>query len=731
LIRTVLLAGVGAAALTLGACATTGSAPSAPANDVSAASGPAPDGASATAASSNPVVAPWTGPYGGVPPFDKMQPDLVRAGWDEAAAEYRAEIAAVAGDPAAPTFENTIEAYERTGQALGRVNALLGVATSTVTNDAWQKVESELSPLASALSDEVIQNEALFRRIETIWNRRESLNLTPEQRRLLFRTYDSFVRQGAKVAPEDKARLSEVNAELAELYTEFGQKVLADENTWIVVADENELAGLPDSLKASYKAAAEERGVQGWAIVNTRSSVDPFLTYGSDRALRQKVWTAFKKRGDNGDDNDTNATIAKIMPLRAEKARLLGYPTFADWKLGDKMAANPANATRLLETVWAPTKARIQEEVADMARIARADRVNRIEPWDYLYYAEKVRKQKYDLDQNQLKPYFELNRMIDASFYMAERLYGLQMKEITGQLPTWHSDVRVYEVYDQQRGGELIGLFYRDDFARPGKRSGAWMSELRTQEKRYGRVLPIVTNNNNFVKGAAGEPTLISLDDATTLFHEFGHAIHGLVSDVNYRPLAGTATATDFVEMPSQVHENWLLTPEILNTYARHHQTGEPIPGALIEKVRASETFNQGYATGEYMLSAIVDMRMHTVPDGRIDPGAFERQVLAELDAPKEVALRHRLPHFNHLFTSEGYAAGYYSYLWSDTMGADAWKAFEETGDLWDPSTAAKMRAMMAAGDSVDQAELFRRFRGRDPDVNALLQNRGFPPVAK
>ncbi|MGZ8364104.1 MAG: M3 family metallopeptidase, partial [Caulobacteraceae bacterium] len=510
------------------------------------------------------------------------------------------------------------------------------------------------------------------------------------------------------------------------------KKVLADENKFTVIDNEADLAGLPDSLKASFKAAADEKKLPGkWVVANTRSSVDPFLTNASNRALREKVWRAFKNRGDNGDANDTNATIAKIMPLRAEKAHLLGYKTYADWKLGDKMAGNPETALKLLLTVWGPTAARVHEEVADMQAIATKEGAGiTIEPWDYLYYAEKVRKAKYDLDQNELKPYFELNKMIDASQWMAGKLYGLTFKEITGKVPVFTPGVRVWEVWDNN-GTKYVGLFYGDYFARGTKRSGAWENAYRQQSRYNGEVRPLVSNNNNFVKGSAGEPILISLDDARTLFHEFGHAIHDLVSNTTYQSLSGTNTATDFVEFPSQVHENWVLTPEVLDKFARHYQTGAAMPQALIDKVKAAAKFNQGYVVGETQSSAIVDMKMHMVPDGKIDPDAFERETLAEIGMPKELVMRHRLPQFNHLFSSEGYAAGYYSYLWSDTMAADAWAAFTETGNVWDPGVAAKMKTMMSSGDTKDQKILYREFRGRDPDVNALLEKRGFPTVAK
>jgi peptidyl-dipeptidase Dcp len=674
----------------------------------------------------NPAVAEWTGPYGGVPPWDRIKPEHVRTGFDGALAIRDADVRAIVENPAAPSFENTIVALERAGAPYSRLGLIYAVLTNSMNDAEMQKVEAELSPKFAAAADALIQNEALFRRVEAVYNSPDKVKLTPEQQRLVWRTYDGFVRGGAKLAPEQKRRLAAVNQELAGLYADFSRRVLADENTFTVIERQEGLAGLPPAMVGAYKAAADERKLPGkWVVANTRSSVDPFLTFASDRAMREKVWRAFKNRGDNGDANDTNALIAKIMPLRAEKARLLGYPTYADWKLGNKMAKTPDRAMQLMRTVWTPASARVREEVAEMQAIASREGGGvTIEPWDYLYYAEKVRKAKYDLDQNELKPYFELNKMIDASMWMAGRLYGLSFKEITGKAPVFHPDMRVWEVYD---GARLIGLFYGDYFARGIKNSGAWEIAYRQQSRYDGERLPLVSNNNNFVKGAPGEPILISLDDTRTLFHEFGHALHDLLSNVTYESLSGTNTATDFTEVPSSVHENWVLTPEILDRFARHHRTGEPMPKALLDKVIAAEKFNQGYATGEAQASAIVDMRLHTLPDGRVDPDAFERQVLAEIGTPKELVMRHRLPHFTHLFADENYAAGYYSYIWSETMAADMWKAFIEAGSPWDPATAAKMKRLMASGDTLDQSDLYRQFRGRDVDVNALLEERGFP----
>jgi peptidyl-dipeptidase Dcp len=639
----------------------------------------------------------------------------------------RRDIEAITTVAAPATFANTIEALQRAGRPLGRLDVLFGVMTNNRNTPEYQALDRELSPIFAAADDEITFNERLFARIAAVRASMADAGLTPEQQRLTQRTYDSFVRQGAKLNATDKQQLSKINQELAGAFSDFATKVLAEEDTWITLESDADLAGLPPALVSAYKAAATERKLPGkWAVVNTRSSVDPFLTFATRRDLREKVWKTFKSRGGNGNANDTHAVIARIVKLRADRARLLGFATHAHWRMDDTMARDPQKATELMMRVWTPAVARVKEEVADMQAIAAKEgQAVTIEPWDYLYYAEKVRKAKYDLDTNELKAYFELNNVIAASYAMAEKLYGLTFTEITGTVPVFHPDVRVYEVKDKATGRH-VGLYYRDDFARQYKRSGAWASTYRGQRRFDGPVTPISSNNNNFVKGAPGEPVLISLDDAETLFHEFGHALHSLLMDVTYPGLAGTPR--DFVEFPSQVHENWVLTRELLDTYFRHYQTKAPMPQGLVDKVNNASKFNQGYATVEYLASAIVDMRLHLLPDGVVDPDAFERKTLADIGAPKEVAMRHRLTQFNHLFTSDSYSAGYYSYLWSDVMASDAWAAFEEAGSPWDPTVAQKFKSIiLATGNSIDRAEAYRRFRGRDPDVDALLKNRGFP----
>ncbi|MCB9571897.1 MAG: M3 family metallopeptidase [Kofleriaceae bacterium] len=675
----------------------------------------------------DPLLAAWTGAYGGVPPWDQLDAGKFGAAFTTGIALRAAEIDAIAEDPTPPTFANTLVPYEAAGRHLDRAETLFSVMTSSLNAPEVQAVDREWSPKLAAAADAISFNSKLFARIAAVYDGRADAGLDAEQRRLVELTYDAFVRAGARLDAAQKDQLGQLNQELAVLFTDFGNKVLADENTWIVL-DKGDLAGLPETLRASYAAAAAERGLAGkWAVVNTRSSVDPFLTTSSRRDLRERVWKAFKNRGDNGDANDTNQTIARIVELRAQRAKLLGYASHAHWRMSNTMALDPAKAQALMMEVWPAAVARVEEEVADMQKVANKEKAKiTIEPWDYLYYAEKVRKARYDLDQDQLKPYFQLDNMIAGAFWMAEQLYGLGFTEITGTVPVFHPDVRVWKVEDKATGA-FVGLFYGDYFARAGKRSGAWASTYQGHETYTGTVQTVITsNNNNFVRGAAGAPVLISLDDAQTLFHEFGHALHGLLSEVTYPGLR--STPRDFVEYPSQVHEMWVLTRPILDRFCKHVDTGKTMPQKLIDKVEKAKKFNEGYATVEYLSAAIVDMALHTLPDGKIDPDAFERETMEKIGAPPQVAMRHRLPQFNHLFTSDAYSAGYYSYLWSEVMDADTRQAFEEAGDVFDKATAAKLRKyILAPGNSTDRAEAYRQFRGRDPDVDALLAKRGFP----
>ena len=675
--------------------------------------------------SSNPLLAPWPGPFGGVPPWDLGTPERYREALLSGLESRKKDLDAIANNPAAPTFDNTFAPMQRAGRALTRASVMFSVMTGNMRSPEYQALNREIAPKLAAAQDAIYFDEKLFKRIEAVYAGRDKL--TAEQRRLVERTRDSFVRSGAQLNLSDKQKLSQINQELATLFAQFSDKVLADENIWTVLETKADLAGLSDSLVASAAAAADERGLKGkWVIVNTRSSVDPFLTFSTRRDLREQVWRKFVNRGDNGDANDTNETIRKIIKARADRAKLLGFASHAHWRMSDTMAKEPAKAEELMMRVWPFAVGRVREEVVAMQKIA--DREGgpkiKIEPWDYRFYAEKVRKAQYDLDQNEIKPYFELNNMILAAFWTAESLYGITFTEITGQVPVFHPEVRVWEVKDKATG-KHVAVFYGDYFARPGKGSGAWASTYRGREKFDGDVTPLSSNNNNFIKGAPGEPVLISLDDATTLFHEFGHALHSQLSEVNYPGLGGTPR--DFVEFPSQVNEHWVLTRPVLDKFARHYQTGEPMPQALVDKIKASEKFNQGFKTVEYLSAAIVDMDLHTRPDGVIEPDAFEREDLARLGMPGEVVMRHRLPQFSHLFSGDSYSAGYYSYLWSEVMDADAWHAFVEAGNPFDPTVARKMRQyILAPGNTTDRAEAFREFRGRDPDVRALLEERGF-----
>ena len=679
-------------------------------------------------AEKDPLLAAWTGPYGGVPPWDKVKAEAFPAAFTTGLALLAAEVDVIATSPEPATFANTVAALQDAGRHQSRAEVLFGVMKGNLNTKEVQAVDREWSPKLAAAYDAITFNEKLFARLAAVHAARETSGLTADQKRLVEILHDRFVQAGAKLDATQKQELGRINQELSVLFSDFGNKVLADENTWVVLETKDDLAGLPETLRASYKAAAEERKLDGkWAVVNTRSSVDPFLTTSSRRDLREKVWKAFKDRGDSGGDSDTKATIARIVALRTERAKLVGYPSHAHWRMYNSMAVDPAKAQELMMRVWPAAVARVREEVADMQKIADKEKKKiTIEPWDYLYYAEKVRKAKYALDQDQLKPYFELGSMIAAAFYMAEQLYGLTFEEITGKVPVFHPEVRVWEVKDKATGA-YRGLFYGDYFARAGKRSGAWASGYQGHETFTGAVkTPIVSNNNNFVKGAPGEPVLISLDDAQTLFHEFGHALHGLLSEVTYPGLA--TTPRDFVEYPSQVHEMWVLTRPILDKFGLHVKTKKPMPQSLIDKVEASKKFNQGYATVEYLSAAIVDMALHTSNEKALDAAAFERETLKRIGAPREVAMRHRLPQFNHLFQSDSYSAGYYSYLWSEVMDADTREAFTEAGDVFHKPTAEKMRKyILAPGNSTDRAEAYRQFRGRDPDVKALLKKRGFP----
>ena len=665
----------------------------------------------------------WTGPYEGVPPWDKVKVAQFPAAFQAAMQASKAEFEAMLAKPEAITFDNTITASELSGEKIGRLFSIWGVHSSNLSNPEVRKIQAEWEPKVSAFFSELALDARYFQRVKYLYDQRANLGLDAKQMRLLERTYDGLVRNGAMLDAGKKAQVISIETDLAKKFSAFSEKVLADEETFILITDAADLAGLPESYVAAIQAAAKAKGQTGWAVVNTRSAVQPFLENSTRRDLREKVWRAFTMRGDNQNANDTNATIAEILKLRQQRAEILGFPTHAHYRMADTMAKDPNKAMDLMMKVWPAAVARVKEEVADMQAIANADSII-IAPWDYRFYAEKVRKAKYDLDQEAIKPYFQLDNMVAAMFDAAGKLYGMSFTENTGTVPVFEPKVRTFEV---KRDGKTVGLFYLDNFARAGKRSGAWMTTYRSQHKLGGKNdIVLASNNNNFVPGADGVPTLISIDDASTLFHEFGHAIHYLNYDITWPGLGGTPR--DFVEYPSQVNENWLLTPYVLNTYAKHYKTGEPIPAALVEKIRASDTFNQGFSTVEYLSSAILDMKLHNRSEPVTDPRAFERDTLAEIGMPKEMAMRHRLPQFNHLFADDGYSAGYYSYLWSETMDADTWAAFTEKGDVWDKATAERFRSMLlATGNETDRIEAYRAFRGRDPDVKYIMKKRGFP----
>ncbi len=666
------------------------------------------------------LTSPWSGPFGGVPPWDRVCVEAFPAAFERALEAEFQEVAAIAANPEVPTFENTVAALQRAGTMKDRVLRVFGVLRANVCTPEVQTLDREWQPRLTEAEDRITFYPGLFERVDVV-HRTLTATASRDERRLTTLVWDAFVRAGARLGPSDRAALSAINQELAACHAEFRAKVMADEDTWTLITDEGDLGGVPESVRSSAAAAARARGIShGWIILNTRSSVDPFLATAVRRDLREVVWRTFKQRGDNGDAHDTNAVVARIVDLRGRQAALLGYPSHAHLQVADSMAATPERARALLEAVWQAARVRIGEEVADMQALAdRSDPGVRIEAWDYLYYAERVRAQRLALDPAELRPYFELEQMVKAVIWSAERRYALRFIEISGTVPVFHPDVRVWEVRDTD--GAHVGLLYFDTFARPGKRSGAWASSYRVQHL-MGAASAITSVNNNFLEGRAGEPVLVSLDDARTLFHEFGHALHALLQRVAYPGLA--ETPRDFVELPSQVNEQWLFTREVLDRFARHVDTGAPLPQALAEAVHAGERFNQGYKTGELVSAALLDLALH----GEIgaDPSVVERATLTAIGMPRELALRHRLPHFDHLFGSDGYSGRYYSYVWADVMAADAWQAFLEAGGPWDTEMAERFcREILSDGNATDRTDAYRRFRGRDPEVAALLLERG------
>ncbi|MGL4636920.1 MAG: M3 family metallopeptidase [Beijerinckiaceae bacterium] len=636
---------------------------------------------------------------------------------------HLAEIDAIAGNKAAPTFTNTIDALELSGEELDRVSSVFWNIAGTDSNDDIRALERDISPKMAAHSNAVSTNAKLFQRIETIYQNRDALALDAEQKQVLEKTRTQFIKGGAKLDGAAKKRAGAIKQRLASLGTSFSQNVLKDETDWTMVLSKDDLAGLPDFLVSAAKADAEGRKVDGYVITLLRSSVEPFLVFSERRDLREKAFRAWTARGDAG-TTDNKPAVKETLQLRAEYARLLGYPDYASMKLSDSMAKSAANAQALLDKVWPAGKVRAAEERNELLALAKADGLAEIKPWDWRHYAEKLRNQKFALDEAVIKPYFQLEKMIEASFDCATRLFGLTFS-LAPHVPVYHPDVRAYEVKNAK--GDHIALFYSDYYARPGKHSGAWMSAFRNQQKLGGERRPIITNVMNFVKPAAGSPALLSFDDARTLFHEFGHALHGMLSDVTYPSLAGTSVPRDFVELPSQLYEHWLDQPEVLAKYAVHAETGAPMPAELLKKLIASRTFNQGFMTVEYCSSALVDLAFHTAADlDTLDIAAFEKATLDRLGMPAEIVMRHRTPHFSHIFSGEGYSAGYYSYLWSEVLDADAFDAFKEAGDIFDAATAQKLAThIYSAGHTKNPDEAYVAFRGRLPSVDALLKKRG------
>lgn len=676
------------------------------------------------------LLSAYDGPYSGVPHFDEMDLEGLKPALEAGMAKNLEEIDVIANNPEPPTFENTIVALEKTGDELGRVFTYWGIWSSNMSTPDFREIQQEMAPKLSEFFSRITQNEKLFERVKAVYESEEKESLRPDEQRLVWLVYDQFASNGATLEGEAKERYAEINKRLAELHTKFANNVLADEENYVTYITEDQLGGLPQSFIDAAAAAAAERDHEGeYAITNTRSSMDPFLTYSDERDLREKVWRTYYNRGDNGDEYDNNAIIAEILKLRDERVGLLGYDNYAEWRLQNRMAKTPERAFELMEAVWPAALARVEEEVAEMQAIVDEEGGDfEIAPWDYRYYMEKVRQAKYDLDSDEVKQYLQLDKLREAMFFVAGELFNFAFTPVPeGSVSVWHEDVRVWEVTDKT-SGDHVGLWYLDPFARTGKRSGAWATGYRSHDTLDGEEkTPLVSNNSNFIKAAPGEPVLVSWDDAETFFHEFGHALHGLSSNVDYPTLNGGVR--DYTEFQSQLLERWLATDEVINNYLVHHETGEPMPDELVAKIKAAATFNQGFATTEYLASALVDMRYHmTDPEG-IDPDAFERETLEELGMPDEIVMRHRSPHFGHIFSGEGYSAGYYGYLWADVLTADAAEAFAEApGGFYDPDVAEKLVAwLFAPRNSIDPAEAYRKFRGRDAAIDALMRDRGFP----
>ena len=671
----------------------------------------------------------WVGPYGGVPAFDQMKVEDVKAAMLLGMKLNLKDVDAIANNTDAPTFENTIEEMERSGEELERGSTYYGILSGNMSTPEFRAIQTELAPLFSEFRSKITQNEKLFQRVKAVYDASQEKPLDADQQRVVELTYKGFAMNGADLDKEKKERYAAINKELSSLYTKFSNNVLHDEENYITYLTKEQLGGLSDGFIKSAAKIAADKGQEGkYAITNTRSSMDPFLKYSTERELRKQVWTNYYSRGDNGDEYDNNQNIAAILKLRRERVELLGHKNYAEWRLQDRMAKTPENAMALMEAVWPAAIARVAEEVVDMQTVADKSGDNiTIEPWDYRYYAEKVRKVKYDLDSDEVKQYLQLDKLTDAMHYVAGRLFNYNFTPVPeGSVPVFHEDVKVWEVTDKD-SGENIGLWYLDPYARQGKRSGAWASTYRGHTSFDGKKNVLASNNSNFVKPAPGEALLVSWDDATTFFHEFGHALHYFSSNVKYPTLNGGVR--DYTEFQSQLLERWLSTDDVISRFLIHNKTGEPMPAALVAKIKKASTFNQGFSTTEYLASAIMDMKFHLADPTNIDVDKFERETLAELKMPKELPMRHRTPQFGHVFSGEGYATAYYGYMWADVLTADASEAFAEApGGFYDKEMAGKLvKYLFAPRNSVDPAEAYRLFRGRDAKIEALMRDRGFP----
>jgi peptidyl-dipeptidase Dcp len=677
----------------------------------------------------NVLLQEWTGSYGGVPAFNKMKLEDVKPAMLRGMELHLIEIDKIATNEDAPTFENTIEELERAGQELNRAFTYYGILSGNMSSPEFREVQAELSPLLSEYQTKITQNSTLFSRIKSVYDAAKAKPLESEQQRVIELIYKEFEMNGAQLDAAQKAEYAGISTQLSTLYNTFSSNVLHDEENYVTYLTAEQLGGLPEGFIKSAASIAADKGQEGkYAITNSRSSMDPFLTYATDRELRKQVWTNYYSRGDNGDEYDNNTLIAEVLQLRRKKVEILGYKNFAEWRLQDRMAKNPENALALMEAVWSASIARVDEEVADMQAVATKEGADlTIEPWDYRFYAEKVRKEKYDLNSEEVKQYLQLDKLTEAMHYVAGRLFDYEFTPLAeGTIPVYHPDVRVWEV-THKTTGENVGLWYLDPYAREGKRSGAWANTFRSHTTLDGEKNVLATNNSNFVKPAEGEALLVSWDDATTFFHEFGHALHFFSSTVKYPTLNGGVR--DYTEFQSQLLERWLSTDEVINNYLVHNKTGEPMPAALVQKIKNAATFNQGFSTTEYLASALMDMKFHLADPANMDVDKFERETLAELKMPKELPMRHRTPHFGHVFSGEGYATAYYGYMWADVLTADAAEAFAEApGGFYDKDLADKLvKYLFAPRNAIDPAEAYRLFRGRDAKIEALMRDRGFP----